>query len=102
MGFLVIEGVEVKPKVTIASVQPAPEGVSGVTLNLSDGSSLHADHVVMAVGAEPNVQLAQEAGLELDEKRGGILTNAELEARSNVFVCFLHSHSCLINQPLFV
>ncbi|KCV72645.1 hypothetical protein H696_00226 [Fonticula alba] len=29
--------------------------------------------------------LAEKAGLELDEKRGGILVNAELEARSGVF-----------------
>ncbi len=44
------------------------------------------DHVVVAVGLEPNVDLATSSGLEIDERNGGFLVNAELEARSNVYV----------------
>ena len=43
------------------------------------------DHVVVAVGLEPNVDLAR-SGLEVSDKFGGFLVNAELEARTNVWV----------------
>ena len=46
---------------------------------------LSVDHVVVAVGLEPNTEL-KSAGLEVDPKNGGFLVNAELEARSNVWV----------------
>ncbi len=39
-----------------------------------------------AVGLRPNTELAKEAGLEVDGQYGGYLVNAELEARSNVWV----------------
>lgn len=40
----------------------------------------------MAVGIEPNVDLAKSAGLEIDPDQGGFLVNAELQARHNVWV----------------
>jgi apoptosis-inducing factor 1 len=47
---------------------------------------LHADHAVIAVGLQPNTQLGTSSGLELHEEMGGFLVNAELEARSNLWV----------------
>ncbi len=47
---------------------------------------LLVDHVVVAVGLEPNTELSRSAGLEIDPSHGGFLVNAELEARSNVWV----------------
>jgi len=44
------------------------------------------DHLVVAVGLSPNTDLAASSGLEVDEERGGFLVNAELEARSNVWI----------------
>lgn len=44
------------------------------------------DHVVVAVGLEPNTDLAASSSLEVDEQHGGFLVNAELEARSNIWV----------------
>jgi hypothetical protein len=79
-----VEGVHVLPERQIAQVKAA-DG-DRIRLQMTDGSNVITDHVVMALGIEPNVDLAQKAGLEIDEKRGGILVNAELEARSNVFV----------------
>ena len=55
-------------------------------ITLGDNSQIDADHVLLAVGIEPNTQLAKKAGLEVDPVRGGILVNAELEARRNVYV----------------
>jgi len=42
--------------------------------------------VVVAVGLEANTELAEAAGLEIDETRGGFLVNAELEAATDVWV----------------
>ena len=38
------------------------------------------------MGLDPNIDLAKESGLEVDPKLGGFLVNAELEARSNLWV----------------
>ena len=78
------EGVDVYPKNTV--VGASLNSHDRVILNLSDGTSLEADHVVVAVGLEPSVEMARTSGLEIDEIRGGIVVNAELEARKNVFV----------------
>lgn len=50
------------------------ETVEGVELD--DGTVIHADLVVMAVGIRPNMQLAQDAGLEVNR---GIVTNAAMQ-----------------------
>ena len=39
-----------------------------------------------AVGLEPSVELAKSAGLEVDADFGGYRVNAELQARSNIWV----------------
>uniref|UniRef100_A0A672JJH9 Apoptosis-inducing factor 1, mitochondrial n=1 Tax=Salarias fasciatus TaxID=181472 RepID=A0A672JJH9_SALFA len=44
------------------------------------------DHIVAAVGLEPNVDLAKSGGLEVDSDFGGYRVNAELQARSNIWV----------------
>lgn len=49
-------------------------------------SYLTSDHVVIAVGIEPNTDLAKSAGLEIDADQGGFLVNAELQARHNIWV----------------
>lgn len=50
------------------------------------------DHVVVAVGLEPNVELAYSSGLEVDDAHGGFRVNAELEARSNLWVVSMRSN----------
>ena len=59
-----------------------------------DEDVLVADYVVVAVGVTPNVELARTAKLELDDVRGGIVVNAELMARTDVWaagdVCSFH------------
>ncbi|KAI9261027.1 apoptosis-inducing factor, mitochondrion-associated, C-term-domain-containing protein [Sporodiniella umbellata] len=75
-------GVDVKEKSAVKSVT----NKDGKTvLELEGGESLSVDHVVVAIGIEPRVELAREAGLEIDEKRAGVVVNAELEARRDVY-----------------
>lgn len=42
--------------------------------------------MIVAVGVKPNADLAATSNLETDSKTGGFLVNAELEARSNLWV----------------
>ena len=53
---------------------------------LSTNHQLPVDHVIVAVGIEPNTLLADSSGLEVDDQLGGYRVNAELEARTNVWV----------------
>ncbi|XP_026112758.1 apoptosis-inducing factor 1, mitochondrial-like isoform X1 [Carassius auratus] len=55
-------------------------------IKLKDGRLIETDHVVAAVGLEPSVELAKSAGLEVDSDFGGYRVNAELQARSNIWV----------------
>jgi len=48
-----------------------------LVLDLSDGTSVEADVVVMAAGARPNVAIARDAGLEIGP-RGGIVVDAQM------------------------
>uniref|UniRef100_A0A4W5L4Q9 Apoptosis-inducing factor 1, mitochondrial n=1 Tax=Hucho hucho TaxID=62062 RepID=A0A4W5L4Q9_9TELE len=57
-----------------------------VEIKLKDGRVVKTDHVVAAVGLEPSVELAKSAGLEVDSDFGGFRVNAELQARSNIWV----------------
>lgn len=47
---------------------------------------MKTDHIVAAVGLEPSVELAKSGGLEVDSDFGGYRVNAELQARSNIWV----------------
>ncbi len=60
-----------------------------VSVDIVSGSGLswqfEADHVVVAVGLEPNTQLSKSARLETDPLLGGYRVNAELQACSDVW-----------------
>jgi len=64
---------------------------------------LSVDHLVVAVGLLPNTDLAATSGLEVDDQRGGFLVNAELEARSNVWIVSIRVYPSIVyctKQPL--
>jgi 3-phenylpropionate/trans-cinnamate dioxygenase ferredoxin reductase subunit len=52
------------------------KSVAADSVQLADGTSLPADFVVIGVGVRPEVSLAQEAGLTVDN---GVVVNANLE-----------------------
>ncbi|KAF7997422.1 hypothetical protein HCN44_005993 [Aphidius gifuensis] len=57
-----------------------------MNLILNDGKKINADQVIIAVGVDANTELAKTSNLEVDKNIGGFLVNAELEARSNLWV----------------
>ncbi|KAI8058795.1 apoptosis-inducing factor, mitochondrion-associated, C-term-domain-containing protein [Thamnidium elegans] len=77
-------GVDVKDKSTVKSVSTDKETGKAV-IHLGNDETLSVDHVIVAIGIEPRIDLAKEAGLEIDEKRSGVVVNAELEARTDVY-----------------
>lgn len=77
-------GVTIKPKSAVTKLLLS--GNDSVDVRFDDGSNFEADHVIVAAGCEPNVSLARNAGLEIDENLGGIMVNSELEARTHVYV----------------
>jgi len=64
------KGITLMLETGVDAVTGGPDGVEGVSL--SSGETLPADLVLVAVGAEPNDELASEAGLETDN---GILVD---------------------------
>jgi programmed cell death 8 (apoptosis-inducing factor) len=76
-------GVEVMPKSQIIGAEIF-EG-NQVKLTLNNGTNVIVDFVVQAIGSEPNTELAKFGSLEIDSKHGGLVVNAELEARSNLY-----------------
>lgn len=81
------QGVNVIPNTEVQCVDLLNNQVQ---LTLTNGETILCDHVVLAVGSEPNISLAKESGLEVDTVHGGYLVNAELAARNNLYVvCML-------------
>lgn len=54
------------------AVQRVDKALSGYALTLTDGAVIHADLVLSAIGLRPRIQLAREAGLEVNR---GIVVN---------------------------
>lgn len=77
------EGVKVISEALVKSVTFKDDKLE---IKLKDGRLVKTDHIVAAVGLEPNVDLAKSAGLEVDSDFGGFRVNAELQARSNIWV----------------
>ncbi|KAK1883369.1 Apoptosis-inducing factor 1 mitochondrial [Dissostichus eleginoides] len=77
------EGVKIISEALVKSVVSKDDKLE---IQLKDGQLVKTDHIVAAVGLEPNVDLAKSAGLEVDSDFGGFRVNAELQARSNIWV----------------
>ncbi|XP_020711993.2 apoptosis-inducing factor 1, mitochondrial isoform X2 [Athalia rosae] len=78
-----LDGVRCMPETEVADVEMKN---GNLKLILSNGTTVDADQVIVAVGAKANTDLAKASNLEVEPEIGGFLVNAELEARSNVWV----------------
>lgn len=77
------EGVNVIPSVEIQKTDLINNQVK---LTLTNGQTIVCDHVVVAVGSEPNISLGKASGLEIESTHGGYLVNTELAARNCLYV----------------
>jgi 3-phenylpropionate/trans-cinnamate dioxygenase ferredoxin reductase subunit len=69
-------GVDLRLKTSVEEI--TTDGGKATGLRLGDGSTIAADAVLVAVGASPNVELAERAGLEMAD--GGVLVDASLQS----------------------
>jgi 3-phenylpropionate/trans-cinnamate dioxygenase ferredoxin reductase component len=67
-------GVDLRLETEVKEVTTDDGKATGLTLG--DGSTVDADRVLIAVGAQPNIELADEAGLSTGD--GGVLVDASL------------------------
>ncbi|MDA4107690.1 NAD(P)/FAD-dependent oxidoreductase [Mycolicibacterium holsaticum] len=67
-------GVDLRLSTTVDEVTSAGGTATGLKLN--DGSTVDADHVLIAVGAAPNIALAEAAGLTIAD--GGVQVDSSL------------------------
>ncbi|MBN2795234.1 MAG: FAD-dependent oxidoreductase [Clostridia bacterium] len=75
-------GIKVLPKVGVESF----EGEGKVShVKLSNGDSLEADLVIMAIGAYPNIALAKESNLQLDERNAIFVNDYQQTSDENIY-----------------
>jgi 3-phenylpropionate/trans-cinnamate dioxygenase ferredoxin reductase subunit len=67
-------GVDLRLDVEVKEVTTEDGKATG--LKLGDGSTITADRILIAVGAQPNIEIAEQAGLST--KDGGVLVDASL------------------------
>lgn len=67
------EGVDIRCNASIAAIEDRAEGAA---IHLAGGETISADLMLVGIGALPNVALAEEAGLAIDN---GIAVNEHLE-----------------------
>jgi programmed cell death 8 (apoptosis-inducing factor) len=79
-------GVDVNPSVRINSIVETPNKDHKLRITLDNDKVIDTDHLVLSLGGVPNVDLARKAYLEVDQIAGGIAVNAELQARSDLYV----------------
>ncbi|KAI6240823.1 Apoptosis-inducing factor 1, mitochondrial [Aphelenchoides fujianensis] len=81
------QGVRLMNNSTIQSAEAKAGGGIQLLVRRGDGrkEQVDVDHVIVAIGAEPNVDLAHASDLKLDSKNGGILVDEEFRASSDVF-----------------
>ncbi|KAH8289892.1 hypothetical protein KR018_000189 [Drosophila ironensis] len=83
MAKMQAQGVCVIPN---AMVKNATRDESQLKVELNNGMTLLSDIVVVCVGCSANTDLAGPSSLEVDRSLGGFVVNAELEARTNLYV----------------
>jgi 3-phenylpropionate/trans-cinnamate dioxygenase ferredoxin reductase component len=72
-------GVDLRLDSEVEEITAADGKATG--LRLGDGSSVAADAVLVAVGAQPNIELADQAGLSTGD--GGVLVDASLRTSNH-------------------
>ncbi|EFO16709.2 programmed cell death 8 [Loa loa] len=77
-------GVNVMPEKELKRVTVDESGK--LRLQLTTGETINTDHIILAIGICANTDLAKSCGLEIDPVNGGYVVDAELRARSNIWV----------------
>ena len=72
-------GVDLRMEAQVAEITTRADRATG--LKMRDGSTVTADTVLVAVGAKPNIELAERAGLSMSSgSQGGVAVDASLRS----------------------
>ena len=72
-------GVDLRLEAQVAEITTQADRATGLTMR--DGSTVTADTVLVAVGAKPNIELAERAGLSMSSgSQGGVAVDASLRS----------------------
>ena len=74
---LASRGVQLHLGKTVKTIKVAEDGLAK-SVELSDGTCIETDLIVLGIGVRPNARLAEEAGLDLGAS-GGIATNDSMQ-----------------------
>ena len=83
MFIFQLEGVNI---ISNSNVQKAEITDDNRVLISTENCKITADHVVVAIGLQPNIELGVSSDLEVDQNLGGFVVNAELQARDSIWV----------------
>ncbi|GMS89376.1 hypothetical protein PENTCL1PPCAC_11551, partial [Pristionchus entomophagus] len=80
-------GICVHPSSIIFSASSSPSGSLSLSLKDKAGreKEMETDLIVVAIGIQPNVEVAKASGFEVDPVNGGIMADALLRVRGQVF-----------------
>jgi len=84
---LFVEGVKLINKSSVFDVSRTKDQTIRLILRKDDGSKheIFVDHIIDVSGSQPNVEVAQKSGLEIDKENGGIVVDSGMRARSDIF-----------------
>ncbi len=88
-------GVDLRLESSVAEITASADAATGLVLD--DGTRVDADAVLVAVGAAPNIEIADAAGLDIGD--GGVLVDASL--RSSDPDVFAVGDIAAAQHPLF-
>lgn len=94
VGLHKAEGTELHTDVTVTSIADGPDGT---TVRAADGRSWTAPVVVVAVGMDPNVELAEATGITLAEPHEG--SGIRVDAHGRTSAAGVFAAGDVANQP---
>lgn len=78
-------GVKVMTSAVVTGAERTEEGRVALAVASPDGGVVEGGEVVVAIGIDPDVELAKDAGLEVDAVNGGVIVNDFMMAEPDVF-----------------
>ncbi|KAF8357910.1 wah-1 [Pristionchus pacificus] len=80
-------GINVHSSSLLSSAHSSPSGNLSLSLKDKEGGKkeVQTDLIVVAIGIQPNVEVAKASGFEIDAVNGGIMADGELRVSGKVF-----------------
>ncbi|KAK6018215.1 pyridine nucleotide-disulfide oxidoreductase, partial [Ostertagia ostertagi] len=71
--------------ITNAKITGARKHGEQLEVEVNGSRSISSDYIVVCIGIQPDISVAEASGLEIDSRLGGVTTDAELRVRSDIW-----------------